>query len=111
MKLKPIEEIKTLKDVNFELSETRRRLNDLPKRAVKEIFILVGLALLFPFIPGKRGRKPMVDNWEYSHALIFVTILFTVTYIIAYYWRKDKLKKRVRDLKLKEHLLQKEKFK
>jgi hypothetical protein len=111
MSQRPIEEIKTIEDVNFEMSETKHRLKDLPKKVVKEIFILTGLAILFPFIPGKRGRKPMVENWEYSNALIFVAILFTLTYIIAYYWRKDKLIKRIRDLKLKEHLLQKKKFK
>ena len=108
---KSIGEINSLEDVKLEISKTKNRLSNLPKNIPKEVFMLVGFAVVFPFIPGKRGRKPIIENWEYSHSLIFVSIIFTIIYIITYHWRKDKLEKRARDLKLKQHLLEKENLK
>ncbi len=108
MNPKSLDEIKTIEEVTLEMSETKRKLKELPKRAIKEIIILTFLAITFPFLPGRRGRKPMIENWEYGNALVFVSILFAFVYLISYFWRKDKLEKRIRELKLKEYLIQKQ---
>lgn len=102
---RPIDDIKTLNDIKFEIKISEKRLINMPKKVLKEILGLIVLAIIFPFLPGKRGRKPMVENWEYDYALIFVAILFFIIYLITYYWRKEKLEKRIRELKLKQHLL------
>ena len=106
MHLKALDEIKTVEEVTFEISETKRKLEELPKRVVKEIIFLTVVAIIFPFLPGRRGRKPMIENWEYSNALVFISILFAIVYLISYFWRKDKLERRMRELKLKEYLMQ-----
>ena len=51
----------------------------------------------------------MIEHWDYENALIFVVIVFIITYLIAYSWRKNKITKRHRELKLKKHLLEKQK--
>lgn len=106
MKYRPIDEIYTLEDVQFEISSAESKLKNLPKTVIREILILTGVAILFPFLHGKYGRRPMIENWEYDNALIFIVIVFVITYVLAHSWRKDKLSKRLRELKLKKHLLE-----
>ncbi|MEL7271659.1 MAG: hypothetical protein AAGL34_18945 [Bacteroidota bacterium] len=98
-----------MEEATLELANAERKLKDLPKKVFKEVLILTGVAILFPFLPGKRGREPMIKSWEYDDALIFTSSIFGLTYIIGYFWRKEKLQKRIRELKLKEHILSKAK--
>ncbi|MFS4494569.1 hypothetical protein [Maribacter sp. 2308TA10-17] len=109
--MKPLDEIRTLEEADFEILSTENKLKNLPNRVIREILLLTGLAIIFPFLPGKFGRRPMIENWDYSDALIFVVIIFVVTYIGILSWRKNRLNKRMRELKLKKHLLHKQKFK
>ncbi|XLS30834.1 hypothetical protein ACJD0Z_08370 [Flavobacteriaceae bacterium M23B6Z8] len=53
----------------------------------------IGFALLFPFLPGRRGRGPMIENWECVNAVIFCAALFAITYPIAFTMRKKQTEK------------------
>lgn len=68
----------------------------------------IGFAILFPFLPGRRGRRPMIENWEYDNAVIFSTIIFVIIYPIAYTMGENQTEKKLRELKLKKHLIEKE---
>ena len=71
--------------------------------------ILIGIAFsfLFPYLPGRRGRSPMIETWEYHNAVLFSAVIFAIVYPIGYAMRKSKLEKKLRELKLKKHLIQK----
>ena len=74
------------------------------------IRILIGVifAFLFPYLPGRSGRRPMIETWEYSNAVIFSAVIFAIIYSIGYSIGKSKLEKQLRELKLKKHLIEKE---
>jgi len=78
------------------------------KRIPLGILIGVVFALLFPYLPGRRGRRPMIETWEYSNAVIFSAVIFAIVYPIGYVIGKNKLEKKLRELKLKKHLIEKE---
>jgi len=71
--------------------------------------ILIGIAFsfLFPYLPGSRGRRPMIEAWEYQNAVIFSAIIFIIAYSIGYLLKKEKLEKKLRELKLKKYLIEK----
>lgn len=111
MKFKPLDKIETLEEAEFEILSVEKKLKNLPKKVIREVLLLTGLAIIFPFLPGRGGRRPMIENWDYQDALIFVVIIFVITYLLFHSWRKNKMNKRMRELKLKKHLLDKQKFK
>lgn len=94
--------------VEFEISSCQNKLNNMKKRIPWAILMGVLFALLFPFLPGSRGSRPIIENWEYHHALLFCAIIFVVVYPIAYTIGKTKLEKKLKELKLKKHLIEKE---
>jgi hypothetical protein len=70
----------------------------------------IGFALLFPFLPGRRGRRPMIENWEYHNAVIFSAVIFAIVYPIGFTMGKNQTEKKLRELKLKKHLIEKENY-
>ncbi|MFS4456821.1 hypothetical protein [Maribacter sp. 2304DJ31-5] len=61
--------------------------------------ILGGIAFvfIFPFLPGRRGRRPMIESWEYHNVVIFSAILYVIVYPIGYVIGKNKIEKRLRN--------------
>ncbi|MEP2935742.1 MAG: hypothetical protein ABJM06_14985 [Gilvibacter sp.] len=72
--------------------------------------ILSGVAFSFiaPFIPRRRSQITFVEEYGYSFAVILFAIMYGIVYLIFFNAVIDKTKKRLRKLKLKKHLLEKE---
>jgi len=97
-----------IRNVDSEILNCRNKLDKMKKRIPLGIIIGIAFSLLFPYLPGKRGRRPMIETWEYHNAVIFSAIIFIIIYPIGYTMGKSKLEKKLRELKLKKHLTEKE---
>lgn len=97
-----------IRNVDSEMSNCQYKLDRIKKRIPFGILIGVVFAFLFPYLPGRRGRRPMIETWEYSNAVIFSAVIFAIIYPIGYVIGKNKLEKKLRELKLKKHLIEKE---
>ena len=90
------------------MSDCQNKLDRMKKRIPLGILICIALAFLFPYLPGRRGRRPMIETWDYNNAVIFSAVIFAIIYPIGYTIGKNKLEKKLRELKLKKHLFEKE---
>ena len=79
------------------------------KRIPIGILIGIAMSLIFPFLPRKHGRQPLIETWEYSHAVLYIAVIVAIFYPISYAMGKEKIEKEIRELKLSKHLLEKEK--
>lgn len=96
-----------IRNVESEILNCKNKLGRMKKRIPLAILGGIGFALLFPFMPGLRGRRPMIENWEYDNAVIFSAVIFAIVYPIAYTMGKNQTEKKMRELKLKKHLIEK----
>ncbi|QSS96686.1 hypothetical protein [Psychroflexus sp. ALD_RP9] len=96
-----------IENVDYEIQRCQNKLVRIKKMIPLGILIGIVFSLLFPYLPGRRGRRPMIETWEYQNAVIFSAIIFIVAYLIGYLFKKDKLEKKIRELKLKRHLIEK----
>jgi len=104
-----LKEIKErIKNVESEMLDCRNKLNQMKKRIPLGILIGIGLSFLFPYLPGRHGERPMIETWGYHNAVIFCAIIITIVYPIGYIIGKNKIEKKLRELKLKKHLIEKE---
>jgi hypothetical protein len=73
------------------------------KKFKKNIPFAVGggfiFSFIYPYIPGRRGRKPMIETWEYSNAVMFMLVIYFGIYLISYFFLIDKNKKEIESLK------------
>lgn len=83
-------------------------ISKLKKRIPYYIGVAFILPFLFPFLPGRRGRVPLIDRMEYHEAVIFGFVIMAITLSIAYGFKKENLKKNLRALQVKKHLAEKE---
>ena len=88
--------------------DCRNKLDRMKKRIPLGILIGFIFSFLFPYLPGRRGRRPMIETWDYHNAVIFSAIIFAILYPIGYSMGKNKLEKKLRELKLEKHLIEKE---
>lgn len=88
--------------------DCRNKLDRMKKRIPLGILMGIVFSFLFPYLPGRRGRRPMIETWDYHNAVIFSAIIFAIIYPIGYSMGKNKIEKKMRELKLKKHLIEKE---
>ncbi|MBZ9652832.1 hypothetical protein [Psychroflexus montanilacus] len=82
-------------------------ISKLKKRIPYYIGVALILPFLFPFLPGRRGRVPLIDRMEYHEAVIFGFVIMTITVSIVYGFKLENLKKNLKALQLKKHLANK----
>lgn len=99
---------KRVQEVDSEILGCQHKLDRMEKQIPWAILGGIGFSLVFPFLPGRRGRKPMIENWEYPNAVLFSAIIFAIIYPIGYSIGKNKTEKKLRELKLKKYLIEKE---
>lgn len=104
-KVEPLKD--RIKTINAEMLKCQHKLDRMKK--LIPLALLVGIIFSFtlPFIP-TRGRKPMTETWVYTNAVIFSAFLYAIIYPASYIIGKQRLKKKLRELKLEKHLLEKE---
>lgn len=101
-------EDKEIENINAEIINYQDKLKRMQKKIPWGIFGGFVFSFLFPFIPGRRGRRPMIENWEYQNAVLFCAIIYIIIYPIGYIMGKNKAEKKLRALKLKKYLIEKE---
>jgi hypothetical protein len=88
-----------------EINSKILKAENLIKKLKKNIPFAIGggliFSFIFPYIPGRRGRKPMIETWEYTNAVIFSLILFFTIYLCSYFYLIDNNKKEIETLKRK----------
>ena len=95
-----------IKIVEAEILECRNKLNRKKKRIPLLIFIGIALSFIFPYLPGRRGRRPMIEFWEYHYAVLFCAVIIASVLAISYSMDKTKLEKNLRALKLRKYLIE-----
>lgn len=101
-------EDKEIENINAEIRNCQDKLKRMQKKIPWGILGGIIFSFLFPFIPGLRGRRPMIENWEYQNAVLFCAIIYIIIYPIGYTKGKNKAEKKLRELKLKKYLIEKE---
>ena len=76
-------------------------------RNFRTIRMLVS-SLIIAMTFGFAGAAFAQDSFEYNNAVIFSALIFIIVYPIGYQIGKNKLQKKIRELKLKKHLIEKE---
>jgi len=94
-----------IENVDSEMQSCQNKLVRIKKMIPIGILIGIAFSFLFPYLPGRRGRSPMIETWEYHNAVLFSAAIFAIVYPIGYAMRKSKLEKKLRELKLKKHLI------
>lgn len=97
-----------IKSVESEILDCRDRLERMKKRVPLGILTGIGFSLLYPYLPRRHGGKPMIETWNYHGAVLFSAVIFAIVYSIGYSMGKNKLEKKLRELKLKKHLIERE---
>ncbi|WP_420574001.1 hypothetical protein [Kordia sp.] len=97
-----------IKNIESEMLECRNALIRMKKRIPLGILACIGFCFIFPYLPGRRGRKPMIETWGYQNAVLFGVVIFPIVCAVCYIMAKSKLEKKLRELKLKKYLAEKE---
>ena len=97
-----------IRNVNCEILDCKKKLMRLRKMIPVGILMVIGFSLLIPYIPNKSNRIPMIDTWGYQNAVIFSAVICFIVYLVSYSVAKNKLEKDLRELKLKKHLIEKD---
>ena len=85
-----------------------KEIEKLKKKIPFFIGVVILLSFSAPYIPGRQGRQPLIEKLEYHEAVLFYFIIMAITLSIFYLWKMNKLKKELRELKLKIHLIEEE---
>ncbi len=88
----------------IEYNDCSKEITKLKKKIPFFIGVVLVLPFFHPYIPGRWGRPPLIERMEYHEAVIFGFIVMSITLSIFYSWKMDKLKKKLRELKLTKHL-------
>ncbi len=83
------------------------KLQKMKSRVPLAIVVGIIFSFIFPFMPGHRGKEPLAEQWGYQNAVIFSATVLFIAYPIGYILRKERIEKKLRQLKLKKHLIKK----
>jgi len=61
--------------------------------------LLALMCLVMPYLPGRRGRGPLIERMDYADAVIMYTVILVVAVGISLLWQNDKLNKEYRQLR------------
>lgn len=90
---------KRMADIDSKILKGERVIKKLKKNRPFAIGGGVVLSLIYPYIPGRHGRKPMIETWDYANAVGFMLVLYFAIYLISYVYLMDKNKKKIESLK------------
>jgi len=86
-----------IENIDSEINNCQNKLKRLRKKVPWGILGRIVFSFLFPFIPGRRGRRPMIESWDYHNAVMFCALVYVIVYPIGYTMGKNKLEKRLRE--------------
>ena len=90
---------KRIVDIDSKILKGERVIKKLKKNRPFAIGGVVAFSLIHPYIPGRHGRKPMIETWDYANAVGFMLVLYFAIYLISYVYLMDKNKKKIESLK------------
>ncbi|NQX81900.1 MAG: hypothetical protein HRT66_07905 [Flavobacteriaceae bacterium] len=98
-------------NVDSQISICHNKL--IKKRNKIPLGIVIGIvfSFIFPYIPGRHGRKPMLEDFGYENSVVFCVVFYAIIYLIGYATDKSKLEKELRELKFKKYLIEEDKSK
>ena len=80
------------------------------KKSLKYIYIInipisIILGIIYsvysPYLPGRRGRSPMIERMEYSDAILQSAFIFFSILFVSFFFLISKKKKKINDLERK----------
>ncbi|MFH4966547.1 hypothetical protein V8G69_16215 [Gaetbulibacter sp. M235] len=84
--------------VNFEIETYEKKIKKLKKNAPFAIIGGILLSLIYPYLPRRYGRKPLIEQMEYFNAVLFMGVIYFIIYAISYFYLIDKYKKEIEAL-------------
>ncbi len=88
-----------MSEIEKELDKKKNALNRIYKFNVP-ISIVIGVlySFIYPYIPRKGGRPPMIEEMEYIDAITETAILFFILLFFSMYFIINKKKKKIEEL-------------
>ncbi len=81
-----------------EISQIKTKLNKkFDKALVVTLLFSPIFCLVVPYLPGKRGRKRMIDRMEYDEAVLQFAIIWLLVLIGVWIWNNYKVNKQFRE--------------
>lgn len=74
------------------------------KRIPLSVLGCTAASFIIPFIPSRRGGNGLMEYIDYPYAVLFNIVLLFAIYCISYEISKNRIKTKMRQLKLKKHL-------
>lgn len=86
-----------LKKLENEIERSQNKIDKMKKGI--PLFIIIGIIFTFayPYIPGRRGRDPLVESMGYEYSVIFSAIMFIALVPVGYYMAKKDLEKKIKN--------------
>jgi len=57
------------------------------------------MCLVMPYLPGRRGKPPMIERMDYTDAVIMCAVVFTLAIGISWIWQNHKYNEEFRKLR------------
>jgi len=93
------EEQKRIENIDSKILKGERVIKKFKKNRPFAIGGGVVFSLIYPYLPRRHGRKPMIETWDYVNAVGFMLVLYFTIYLIAYFYLIDKHKQEIESLK------------
>jgi Na+/melibiose symporter-like transporter len=85
--------------VDFEIEKYKKKIIKLKKNAPFAIIGGLLFCFIYPYLPRRYGRKPLIEQMEYFNAVLFIGVIYFIIYAISYFYLIDKYKKEIETLK------------
>lgn len=96
-----------IEQVHREIEIEKTKFSKFKRNLLIGTIICIPLLFIYPYMPGRRGRPPLIETMDYTHAIIFIGILWAIVIPLSYFWNKENHRKKIKALKIKKrHLVE-----
>jgi hypothetical protein len=93
------DEQKQIKEIDAKILKAENFIKKFKNNVPFAVFGGLSFSFVAPFIPGKPGRKPMIETLGYTNAVLFMLVIYFSIYLISYFYLIRKSKKEIESLK------------
>ena len=86
-------------EIESEIGKCENKISKFKKRIPITIIVGIIFPFIYPYLPRKYGRKPLIEEWEYNSSVIFLISVYFITFVIIYFYIVERNKKKIESLK------------